>query len=115
MTDTIALIARGTCTFETKIRNAGNAGADAVIIVNNVGGDPIAMGDDTTLPGLPTTPLLHGVDVGRDGLVGAAGNATIEAARAYFLTGNHNIMAGFSSQGPTDVDFQVSRTWSHRA
>jgi subtilisin family serine protease len=40
-------------------------------------------------------------------LKAAAGNATIEAAQAYFLTGNHNIMAGFSGQGPTDVDFRI--------
>ena len=33
--------------------------------------------------------------------------ATIGASLAYFLTTNANIMAGFSSQGPTDVDFRV--------
>jgi minor extracellular serine protease Vpr len=107
LTDTIALIARGVCTFETKIRNAGTAGADAVIIVNNVGGDPIAMGDDTAIPGLPTTPAYMVSLNDGTALKAAAGNATIEAAKTYFLTGNHNIMAGFSGQGPTDVDFRV--------
>jgi subtilisin family serine protease len=107
MTDTIALIARGVCTFETKIRNAGTAGADAVLVVNNVGGDPIAMGDDTAIPGVPATPAYMVSLVDGTALKGAAGNATIEAARTYFLTGNHNIMAGFSGQGPTDVDFRV--------
>jgi len=34
-------------------------------------------------------------------------SATITEAMAYFDTGNDNIMAGFSSQGPTDVDFRV--------
>jgi minor extracellular serine protease Vpr len=107
LNDTIALIARGVCTFETKIRNAGDAGADAVLVVNNVGGDPIAMGDDTAIPGLPTTPAYMVSLVDGMALVAAAGNATIEAASTYFLTGNHNIMAGFSGQGPTDVDFRV--------
>jgi minor extracellular serine protease Vpr len=107
MTDRIALIARGVCTFETKIRNAGTAGADAVLVVNNVGGDPIAMGDDTAIPGLPATPAYMVSQSDGTALVGAAGNATIEAARTYFLTGNDNIMAGFSGQGPTDVDFRV--------
>ena len=107
MTDTIALIARGTCTFETKIRNAGTAGADAVIVVNNVGGDPIAMGDDTAIPGLPATPAYMVSLADGTSLKGATGDATIEAAKTYFLTGNHNIMAGFSGQGPTDVDFRV--------
>jgi subtilisin family serine protease len=32
---------------------------------------------------------------------------TISAALQYFLTGNDDIMAGFSSQGPTDVDFRI--------
>ncbi len=107
MDGTIALIARGVCTFETKIRNAEAAGADAVVIVNNVGGDPIAMGDDTAIPGLPVTPAYMVSMADGIALVAAAGNATIEAAQAYFLTGNDNIMAGFSGQGPTDVDFRV--------
>jgi subtilisin family serine protease len=37
----------------------------------------------------------------------AGSNATIGATLAYFLTTNVDIMAGFSSQGPTDVDFRV--------
>jgi subtilisin family serine protease len=40
-------------------------------------------------------------------LKGAAGNATIEAAMSYVVSGNDDFMAGFSSQGPTDVDFRV--------
>lgn len=107
LTGTIALIARGACTFETKIRNGGAAGADAVIIVNNVGGDPIAMGDDTAIPGIPATPAYMVSMTDGSALKGAAGNATIEAARTYFFTGNSNIMAGFSGAGPTDVDFRV--------
>ena len=107
MNDTIALIARGVCTFEAKIRNAGAAGADAVLVVNNVGGDPIAMGDDTAIPGLPVTPAYMVSLADGTALKGASGTATIEAAKTYFLTGNHNIMAGFSGQGPTDVDFRV--------
>ncbi len=40
----IALVDRGTCTFVTKVKNAQNAGAVAVIVVNNVPGPPINMG-----------------------------------------------------------------------
>ncbi|GGG31712.1 peptidase M36 [Dokdonia pacifica] len=36
----IAVIRRGTCTFDSKVFAAQNAGATAVIIVNNVPGDP---------------------------------------------------------------------------
>jgi len=42
-----ALIDRGTCTFVTKVKNAQNAGATGVVIVNNVAGSPP--------PGMPGT------------------------------------------------------------
>ncbi len=40
----IALVDRGSCEFGTKCLNAQNAGAVAVIVCNNVGGNPITMG-----------------------------------------------------------------------
>ncbi len=42
----IALIRRGSCLFVDKILNAQDAGAIAVVMINNVNGDPIAMGGD---------------------------------------------------------------------
>jgi subtilisin family serine protease len=51
----IALIDRGTCFFTEKIKRAQDAGAVAVIMVNNVAGPPIVMGgtDDTiAIPGV---------------------------------------------------------------
>jgi len=103
----IALISRGTCTFSTKIRNAQAAGAAAVLVANNVAGDPVAMASD----GTPSQPVVPAYMVARaDGqvlkLVGGS-STTIGATLAYFLTPNVDIMAGFSSQGPTDVDFRV--------
>ena len=44
LTGKIALIKRGTCTFVIKVKNAQNAGAIAVIMINNVPGPPITMG-----------------------------------------------------------------------
>jgi hypothetical protein len=44
LTGKIALIDRGTCAFVVKVKNAQDAGALGVIIVNNVAGDPITMG-----------------------------------------------------------------------
>ncbi len=103
----IALISRGACTFSTKIRNAQAAGALAVLVVNNVAGDPTAMGSDGT-PDQPTVPAYM---VGlADGLVLKTKDGvltTIHAGLDYFPTANDNIMAGFSSQGPTDVKFRV--------
>lgn len=103
----IALVSRGTCSFSTKIRNAQAAGASAVLVVNNVAGDPTAMGSDAT-PNQPTIPAYM---VSKDrglAMTGSDGAATtISASLAYFSTANANIMAGFSSQGPTDVDWRV--------
>jgi minor extracellular serine protease Vpr len=107
LTGKIALISRGTCTFSTKIRNAQNAGAVAVLVVNNVAGDPTAMAEDGTA-NQPTVPAYMLSLANRSALIAAAGQtATIGAAKQYFLTSNANIMAGFSSQGPTDVDFRI--------
>jgi minor extracellular serine protease Vpr len=107
LTGKIALISRGTCTFSIKIRNAQNAGASAVLVVNNVAGDPTAMGQDGTA-NQPTVPAYMLSLANKATFIAAAGQSTtIGAANAYFLTSNANIMAGFSSQGPTDVDFRV--------
>ncbi|TXI88281.1 MAG: T9SS type A sorting domain-containing protein [Crocinitomicaceae bacterium] len=47
LTGKIALLYRGTCDFGTKAINAQNAGATAVIVVNNVAGLPSSMGPGT--------------------------------------------------------------------
>jgi subtilisin family serine protease len=107
LTGEIALLSRGTCTFSTKIRNAQAAGAVAVLVVNNVAGDPTAMGQDGT-PAQPTIPAYMVSNDDRAALMAANGApTTISAALTYFSTTNANIMAGFSGQGPTDVEFRV--------
>jgi minor extracellular serine protease Vpr len=107
LTGKIALISRGGCTFSQKIRSAQDAGATIVLVVNNVGGDPIAMG----LGGIPNEPTVPAYQLSlADGLQvkGHNGEAiTVGANPAYFSTSNADLMAGFSSQGPTDVDFRV--------
>ncbi|WP_245892046.1 LamG-like jellyroll fold domain-containing protein [Polaribacter glomeratus] len=45
----IAVIRRGSCTFTSKIKNAQNAGAIAVVIVNNVAGHILMGGEDATI------------------------------------------------------------------
>lgn len=103
----IALISRGSCSFSAKIRNAQDAGAVAVLMVNNAPGDPIMMGQDGT-PNQPTIPaymLSH-----TDGLAVAADDGqpvTISATLDYFQTANADFMASFSSDGPTPVDFRI--------
>jgi len=43
----IVLVRRGSCTFESKVEAIQAFGAIAVIVVNNVGGQPISMGGST--------------------------------------------------------------------
>ena len=103
----IALISRGTCSFSTKIRNAQNAGAVAVLVSNNVAGDGIGMASDGT-PNQPTVPAYNvSINDGAALKTHNGGSTTISATPAYIVTGNDDFMAGFSSQGPTDVDFRV--------
>ncbi len=107
LTGKIALISRGGCTFSTKIRNAQNAGAAAVLVRNNVVGDPIAMAQDGT-PNQPTVPAYMVSRTNGDAIKGSGGaSTTIAATKQYFQTTNADIMAGFSGRGPTDVDFRV--------
>jgi minor extracellular serine protease Vpr len=107
LTGEIAVLSRGTCTFSTKIRNAQAAGAVAAVVVNNVAGDPVAMGQDGTA-NQPTIPAYMASLADRTTLAAADGvSGTIGAALSYIQSTNVDIMAGFSSQGPTDVDFRV--------
>ena len=104
----IALLSRGSCDFTVKIRNAQAAGAVAVLVVNNVAGDPIAMGTN----GEPNQPTIPAYMLSRDNgiaLIAFNGQSVTIGAPEYFSTGaaGQDIMAGFSSQGPTDVDFRV--------
>ena len=108
LTGEIALVSRGVCAFSVKIRNAQAAGAVAVLVVNNVAGDPTAMATD----GTPNQPTIPAYMVGlTDGLAlkakGDGMSTTIVAGLDYFDTGNDNIMAGFSGEGPTDVKFAI--------
>ncbi|HEU0207786.1 MAG TPA: S8 family serine peptidase [Candidatus Udaeobacter sp.] len=103
----LALIDRGTCSFSQKIANAKTAGAIGVIIINNVAGDPIAMartaGFDDDLPAVMISK--------NDGAALRASGATTASADATFqefiTEANKDILAGFSSQGPTNADLAI--------
>ncbi len=113
VTGKIVLVARGVCNFSLKVHNAQVAGAVGAIIVNRDPA-PIPMADDPTLGN-----TIPAVMVGKaDGLVLVANvpaSVTITApmyvseadpATAAFSPIS-NVQEGFSSQGPTDVDFRV--------
>ena len=97
----LAFVNRGTCVFSEKVANAKSAGAIAVIVVNNVAGDPSAMARSAGYEdGIPA------VMVGKaDGnAIRTATSVAASADLSEFITGNQDILAGFSSQGPTYVD-----------
>jgi minor extracellular serine protease Vpr len=99
----VALIARGTCSFSTKIRNAQTAGATGVIVYNSQQGDPVAMAQD----GTPNQPTIPAVMVSRPNGLSMAAAApsmvTVDGTtpQEFFTDGpSADILAAFSSIGP---------------
>jgi minor extracellular serine protease Vpr len=102
----IALIDRGVCTFTTKVRNAQNAGAVGVLVVNNVAGDPVGMAHDGTDPE-PTIPAAM-LSKNDGAAIKPSGTATVDGTvKAEFVTTNADIIAGFSSRGPSPFNFLI--------
>src|SRR5438552_4681361 len=103
----LAIVDRGACTFSTKVRNAIAAGALGVVVINNVAGDPIGMAKD----GLGGDDLPAVMISKNDGAALRAANPPDASADAtlqeFVTTGNQDILAGFSGQGPTNVDLAV--------
>jgi minor extracellular serine protease Vpr len=105
LTGQIALIDRGVCTFTTKVRNAQDAGAVGVLVVNNVAGDPVGMAHDgTDFPTIPAAMLgkAEGNAIKPSGMATVDGTTVTE-----FVTDNADIIAGFSSRGPTPFTFLI--------
>jgi subtilisin family serine protease len=108
LTGTIAMLGRGTCDFTVKMRNAQNAGAVGVIMVDRVEEAPFLMSHN----GLEDRPTIPGVMVRLSD--GAAIDdhdgepVTLHALGVYKSTpADTNLMANFSSQGPTHGDLLV--------
>jgi subtilisin family serine protease len=108
LSDRIALLSRGTCDFATKILNAQNAGAAGVIVVNREAGEPIVMGGNDA-PVQPTIPaFMVGLDARATLLTKNGAPARLPDTSVYeYDPARANILADFSSHGPTDVDFRV--------
>jgi minor extracellular serine protease Vpr len=102
----LAIVNRGACTFSTKVRNAIAAGAIAVLVVNNVAGDPTAMAKDG-LGGDNLPAVMIGLNEGAALRASGATTASAVATLNEFITANADILAGFSSQGPTTPDLLI--------
>jgi hypothetical protein len=109
VTGRIALVERGGCEFQVKIRNAENAGAVGVIVYNDAAGEPIVMNGDAGSVHIPA--VMIGADDGKRLLAALAGTqqVTVKLAKGVFVavTTTGNILADFSSRGPalTDPNF----------
>jgi len=103
----LAIVDRGTCTFSTKVRNAIAVGAVGVLVINNVAGDPTAMAKDG-LGGDDLPAVMIGKNEGAAlRASGATTASAVETFQEFVTPENKDILAGFSSQGPTAVDFAV--------
>jgi minor extracellular serine protease Vpr len=104
LTAAIALISRGSCTFESKIDNAQAAGAAAVVVYDNIAGEAIP----TMLVGAAAIPAV--MISNADGLTLKAESAsalavTVQLVPAAFYTNPAGI-ASFSARGP-NIDFSI--------
>ena len=102
----VVVVDRGGCTFSTKVRNAIAAGAIGVVVINNVAGDPVAMAKDGG-GGDDLPAVMIGKNEGAALRTANPPDASAVATFEEFITANQDILAGFSSQGPTAVDFAV--------
>ena len=109
LTGKIALLGRGTCDFTVKMRNAQNAGAVGVIVVDHTEEAPFVMSHNGLEP-QPTIPavmvrLSDGAVIddheGEPATLRALGRVRQSDPAAT------NMMAGFSSWGPTHGDLLI--------
>lgn len=103
----VALVDRGVCPFSTKVNNAAAVGAVAVVVVNDVAGPPVAMGDlGSTRVRSVMIDHSSGTTL-RDLLADTSGAVTVRLdPNAEVLTDPawQDIVAGFSSRGPSTFD-----------
>src|SRR5882762_4531154 len=102
----VVVVNRGGCTFSAKVRNAIAAGAIGVVVINNVAGDPTAMAKDGG-GGDDLPAVMLGKNEGAALRAANPPDASAVATFQEFVTLNQDILAGFSSQGPTAIDLAV--------
>ena len=103
----IALISRGVCDFTVKMRNVQNAGGVGAIVLNRVPGAFVMGGNgepnQPTIPAFMVDPVLYSA-----ALKAADGQTvTLPQLGTYQATGGNDVIADFTSWGPTDVDYRI--------
>jgi minor extracellular serine protease Vpr len=102
----LAIVDRGACTFSTQVRNATAVGAVGVLLIWNNAPDPGPLSKDG-LGGDNLPAVLIGGNEGAALRASGATTASADDTRQEFITPNKDILAGFSSQGPTTVDLAI--------
>lgn len=100
----IALIDRGTCYFVDKVTKAQAAGAKAVVMVNNVDGEPIIMGGTAsgiTIPGVMIS-LADGNTI--KPYLGAGVSVRLDSSLTVARPDLADQVASFSARGPVAAD-----------
>ncbi|HLU69054.1 MAG TPA: M36 family metallopeptidase, partial [Kofleriaceae bacterium] len=98
----VALIDRGTCTFESKVMAAEAAGAVGVLIANNVAGSAPGMADGE--PGDPSIPVLS--------ISQEAGEALRAALEDGAITARMQRAAGVERDSSLDTTI-IAHEWGH--
>ncbi|MGD6848783.1 S8 family serine peptidase [Rossellomorea aquimaris] len=102
-TGKIALIQRGELTFVDKMKHAKEAGAEAVIIYNNVDGDIQAyLGE-----GAEYIPAFRMTKADGERLKGLGDNATLTFGNLASIQTEGDNLAGFSSRGPVNGSYDI--------
>jgi uncharacterized repeat protein (TIGR01451 family) len=96
----IALIDRGTCFFADKILRAQAAGAVAVVMVNNVDGEPIVMGGESAGIRIPGVMIRRGDGNALKPLLAGGVSVRLAANQTMVRTDLADQAASFSSRGP---------------
>ncbi|WP_088044246.1 S8 family serine peptidase [Bacillus sp. EAC] len=102
----VALISRGTLTFDEKIRRAAEKGAAAILLYNNVDGDiPYFLGENSGY--VPTFKMKTDEGTQLVNELNANPNATVKISdlQSNMTTGDE--LADFSSRGPVNNNFDI--------
>ncbi|WP_066223437.1 PA domain-containing protein [Formosa haliotis] len=117
----IALVYRGSCDFVVKVKNAQNAGAIGVIVINNVAGNPIGMGGDDPLGDIKIPAVMisntNGAKIKAQIDAGNTVNGTIKGGYGdfvgqYVLNGNQHVndIAVRNNNGVSEVYIAAGAT-----
>lgn len=102
--DNIVMLERGGCPFADKVAQAQAAGAKAIVVANNVAGNPIAMGGTATSPiTIPGLMIPQGDAQALVAALNGGGAINVTLSPTYVS----NSMADFSSKGPNKATYDI--------